>query len=151
VKLISDLDPARRRPRGDAAARRKPGSGYASQAIDRRRDFPVRMELKDSLERASDGAPRVSAPARIRIDVDDVYRSRVEGERFEVVYFVDGRMLMENESGFLPMTWLFDPRALPPGVHHLSVNLRSYEGHIGVQTIAVRVEAPGSVATPSRP
>jgi hypothetical protein len=49
------------------------------------------------------------------------------------------------------MTWLFDPRALPPGVHHLSVNLRSYEGHIGVQTIAVRVEAPGSVATPSRP
>jgi hypothetical protein len=144
VQLIADLDPGKRRA---SRAPRKARPGYADKAIELRRDFPVRMELRGARETKPGGALSVDGPVSIRIDVEDAYRARVEGERFEAVYFVDGRMLMENEVGFLPMTWSFDPSSLGPGEHHLSVNLRTYEGQIGVQTIAVHVDRSANTAS----
>lgn len=66
--------------------------------------------------------------------------------RFEPVFFVDGQFAFENEVGFVPMTWNFDPRSLNEGEHYLTVNLRGYEGNFGIATLKVLVQRNVSAA-----
>lgn len=141
VTWLDGLADAPRRAR--AASRRPRMFDYAEQALERRRDFPVRMEVRDGAA-GSDGIVQTAGGVRIRIDVDPADRPRVLEERFEAVYFIDGQRWLEHEIGFLPSTWSIEPGVLPPGVHYLTTNLRGYNGHFGLATIQVRIGAPTS-------
>jgi hypothetical protein len=64
---------------------------------------------------------------------------RALSRRFEPVFFVDGQFAFENEVGFVPMTWTWDPEGVNAGEHFLTVNLRSYEGNFGIASVKVVV------------
>ena len=68
-------------------------------------------------------------------------RTRILAERFETVFYLDGRYEFENEVGFLPATWVWDPEGANEGVHYLTGNLLGYEGHFGIATVKVYVSA----------
>jgi hypothetical protein len=137
IQLVADLQAAAKRERS-AKPRAPRMFGYADQPIETRHDFAVELKLPD-LPVAS-GIPVVSAPVQAQIALADADLERVLGERFEIVYFVDGTFLYENEVGFLPVTWRWDPTGLAPGTHYLTVNIRGYDGHFGFVTRAVQVQ-----------
>lgn len=121
---------------------------YARQTAEERRDFPVTLSLPQDLTRTADGVPIVREPVPVRLDAPPTALAKAFNERSETVFFVDGRFVFERESGFLPMTWTWDPMGHAPGLHHLTANVRGYEGQFGIGTTRVWVEAGPS---PGRP
>jgi len=61
-------------------------------------------------------------------------------QRFEVVYYVDFIFVREEELGYTPFTWVWNPVGVNKGVHYLTVMLRGYEGHFGTATQKVFVK-----------
>jgi hypothetical protein len=141
VTLISDLDAnAPRREKTSNALKRMYAHGQ--QPLDERGDFKVHLTMPNNLPRTPAGLPIVSATVPVRLEVAAHDRERALSRRFEPVFFVDGQFAFENEVGFVPMTWNFDPSALNAGEHFLTVNLRGYEGNFGMATVKVLVQRP---------
>jgi len=141
VALISDLDS--KAPRREQIARTaKRMYAHGQQPLDARGDFKVHLTMPKDLPRNAAGLPIVSATVPVKLDVDAKDRERALARRFEPVFFVDGQFAFENEVGFVPMTWNFDPSALNAGEHFLTVNLRGYEGNFGMATVKVLVQRP---------
>jgi hypothetical protein len=136
VALIEDLD-------GSAGRREKTTKGtkrmyaHSQQSLEERGDFGVHLTLPEDLPRTSTGLPIVSTIVPVRLNVAAQDRLRALARRFEPVFFVDGVFAFENEVGFVPMTWNFDPATLNEGEHFLTVNLRGYEGNFGMATLKV--------------
>lgn len=84
---------------------------------------------------AKDGSPVVSGivPVRINIHADD--EAHLINTRFEAMVFIDTIFLFEEEEATSPFTYQLDTRALAPGPHLLTVNLLSYDDHVGIETI----------------
>lgn len=126
--------------RPNRAVRPRRHGDYPAQPIEARRDVTIGLELGGEFEKSDAGFPIVSAPVAVRMTVPDAKEAeRILAERFETTFFLDGAYRFENESGFLPATWLFDPAGVAPGVHYLTGNLLGYEGHFGMATLAVEV------------
>jgi hypothetical protein len=128
--------------RPNRAQRPRRHGDYPAQPIETRRDVTIALELGGEVPRSEDGLPIVSAAIAVRMTVPDAKEAeRILAERFETTFFLDGAYRFENESGFLPATWLFDPAGVAPGVHYLTGNLLGYEGHFGMATLAIEVRA----------
>ncbi len=112
---------------------------HNQQPIDTRRDFSVSLQLPKYL-RKKKGLPLVTKTIPIQLKVDAKDRQRLLSQRFEPVFFVDGQYVFENEVGFFPMTWRWDPRGINKGIHYLTVNVRGYEGNFGTATTKVYVD-----------
>jgi flagellar hook assembly protein FlgD len=80
-----------------------------------------------------------SVQVPITIDAPPESRRMLIESRFEVVIFVDGVFIMEDEEGYFPYTYMWDTSSLNPGDHLLTVNLVSYEDHIAVKTLQVTI------------
>jgi hypothetical protein len=135
-RFLDGLDTDARR---ESTARPRRMYDYASQPIEARRDFPVRLEVLGDPPRNHEGLPRVSGAVPLRISVAEGDLASLMNERCEIVVFVDGLFWFEAETGFLPMTWRWDASGANPGVHYLTVNVRGYEGHFGMGTVKVDV------------
>jgi hypothetical protein len=141
VRVIEELpNPPVRRP---AAVRVKHMYDHSQQPLESRGDYMIQLQLPSGL-RTRGGLPVVEGPTPLTIESESQDRVRVISRRFEPVYFVDGQFLFENETGFLPMTWVWDPGTTSEGIHYLTVNLRGYEGNFGMATRKVYVRHPDS-------
>lgn len=150
VDLIPGLGTAARRP-SEAPTRAPRGLDYARQPAERRRDFEFELELPSELQRQAEGIAVVQEPVPIRVTLDAREAQRVIDERFELRFFVDGQFVFENEVGFLPATWRWDPEGHSPGVHYVTANLLGLEGHFGTSTIRVYVPDPRENPEPEAP
>lgn len=91
-------------------------------------------------QETSSGYQLAPGSTRIVIDAPSASRAYLMASRFEVILFVDGVFLIEDEEGYLPYTYLWDTSALRSGEHLLTVNLISYEDHIAVKTVRIRID-----------
>jgi hypothetical protein len=114
---------------------------FARQPIERRRDFEVELVPVGDVRRTPDGVPIVDGALALQLRVGEDDLASIVSERCEAVFFVDGQFVFEREIGFLPMTWTWQPTATSPGIHYVTANLRGYEGHFGITTLRVVVEA----------
>lgn len=110
---------------------------FARQSITTRRDFPLRLSFPADLARDERGRIIVSGPIPVSLSVDEERARQLLNERFEVVYFIDERMVFETESGFFPITWTWDPKDEVKGEHSIHVNLRGFDGHFGMASALV--------------
>ncbi|MGH8238625.1 MAG: hypothetical protein ACREXP_16610 [Steroidobacteraceae bacterium] len=138
VNLVRDL-PADTPARPKSASAPKRMYAHSQQSLESRGDFNVHLTLPKTLARSADVAI-VSEPIAVRLDVAAADRERALSRRFEPVFFIDGQFAFENEVGFVPMTWNFDPATLNEGEHYLTVNLRGYEGNFGIATVKILVK-----------
>ena len=117
------------------------------QAPETRGDYTVQLKLPDDLKKNKQGAPIINGVVRVVLDVDDAHREIAIDRRSESVLFVDGQFAMENELGFLPVTWHLDTSKMNVGEHFLTVNLRGYDGNFGIGTTKVYVQHKKEVST----
>jgi hypothetical protein len=54
--------------------------------------------------------------------------------RFEVMLFLDGVFLMEDEDALLPFTYRTSTRGVTPGRHAVTVNVVDTDGNLGTAT-----------------
>ncbi|HKE93291.1 MAG TPA: hypothetical protein VKB34_03210, partial [Povalibacter sp.] len=142
VNLIESLPGARQSRPHSTAARHM--YDHAQQPLESRGDFTISLILPTDLRRSGDRLPIVSSTIPVRLDIAAADRARAIARRFEPVFFIDGQFAFENEVGFMPLTWNFDPAALNDGEHFLTVNLRGYEGNFGMATVKVLVAKSGT-------
>lgn len=145
---------SRRRPRFIDAARLsggrrtpetgKPGRMYDhwKHPRDRCYDPRVRVIPPAELPRTTDGLPRIAGPVPLTVTVAPADRRYMLDQRFEIVVYVDFVFVFEEELGYTPFTWKWNPEGVNPGIHYLTVMLRGYEGHFGTETVKVRVDDP---------
>lgn len=85
------------------------------------------------------GHPVVHGKTPVRIMIDPRDKAHVVNQRFEVMFYVDTVFLFEEEEGSSPFTFEWNTSALTPGPHLLTVNVLSYDDHVGVVTVPVEV------------
>lgn len=115
----------------------------SQQPLETRGDYSIHLALPGGLEKTKDGLPVVTGRVPVKLDIADKDRKRAHERRFEAGFYVDGIMVFENETGFLPMTWYWDTRGMNPGIHYLTTNVRGYEGNFGMQTVKLYVKPEG--------
>jgi hypothetical protein len=113
---------------------------HSQQYIENRGDFTLKVTLPESLAKNEKGIPIVSKRVPVRFNVPAEVQQRMLNDRFEPILFVDGEYKTENEVGFFPMTWNWDPKDLKEGIHILTVNFRGYDGHLGSASVMVFVK-----------
>lgn len=139
---FTDLPRTTVRPRTDAAPRPKRMYFHADQPLATRGDIAAALTVDPSLQQDAQGRWIVSGPMPIRLDVPAADRARVLQRRFETVFYVDGVYTFESELGYLPTTWVWDPRTVNEGEHFVTTNIRGYEGNFGTATLKVWVKHP---------
>lgn len=86
--------------------------------------FPAVKEIK--------GVPVVSGETRIRVELDERDARDLINKRFEIMLFVDGAFFFEMEEGTSPFTFNWNTSRFTRGSHIVSVNIMSYDDHVGV-------------------
>lgn len=74
---------------------------------------------------------------RVNVDLHPDDRWLLQEQLYEVAFFVNGDFVSEEENGYVPIGWIWNTDALPPGRHLLTVNLTGFSGRVGVHTVAI--------------
>ena len=85
------------------------------------------------------GMPVLSGKTPIRVAIDPEDRDQLIAKRFEVMFYVDGIFIFEEEDGTTPLTYYWDTTGLSPGKHFLTVNVLSYDDRAGAVTKPVMI------------
>ncbi len=102
-------------------------------------DPEIILSLPANQKYNQDGIALVDGPLKLTMNVNESDRNFMINQRFEVVNYVDFLFAHEEEMGFLPYYWIWDPKGVNDGVHYITVMFRGYEGHFGTTTIKVMV------------
>lgn len=89
-------------------------------------------ELKDDL-------PVITGETYFQMSVDPHDQELITDQKFEVVFYVDGVFIYEEEIGYAPFAWRWRPVGVNSGVHYITAMLRGYKGHFGSATTKVWV------------
>ena len=103
-------------------------------------DPDISLSLPPDLLRNANNLPVITGPVPIRMEVAEKDRKFMLDQRFEVVYYVDFVFVYEEELGYTPFSWIWNPAGVNEGVHYITVMLRGYEGHFGTVTKKVLVD-----------
>ena len=89
--------------------------------------------------KTASGLPLLSGKVPVRLELAAADREYTINKRFEVVVSVDTIFLREEEEGISPLTFYWDTKNLNPGEHLLTINIISYDDHIGTLTQKVMI------------
>ncbi|MFN0063311.1 MAG: hypothetical protein ACKVPX_12465 [Myxococcaceae bacterium] len=104
------------------------------------RDPRVRLSLAQPAKTTSSGESVVKGPVTFRVEVPREDQWLVEQSLYEVSFFLDGQFVSEEETGYTPLSWRWDPKGVTKGRHVMTVNVAGFWGHVGVASVALWVE-----------
>lgn len=102
-------------------------------------DPAMRLELPDTVKRDNQGRVLADAPLAVTVEIAEADRRYMLDQRFEIVYYVDFLFQGEEELGYTPYQWHWDPKGMAPGEHYLTVMLRGFDGHFATASLKVWV------------
>jgi hypothetical protein len=105
------------------------------------RTFSPRLDLKikDELPLSRHQLPVVKGPVNFEINIPKEDRWILEASMYEVSLFIDHEFKGEEEQGFVPMIWRWDPKDIKPGRHIATIQVTGYGGYVVSKTIAFEV------------
>src|SRR5206468_9478491 len=95
------------------------------------------LRVPDDARRDAAGAVVLEEALPIRLELPPADASFLQDERFEVVVYLDGLFVFEEEQGYLPFTWMAKSEVVPPGEHVITFMIRGYEGHFGSASVRI--------------
>ncbi|MGH8177224.1 MAG: hypothetical protein ACREV5_13270 [Steroidobacter sp.] len=102
-------------------------------------DPRVSMTIVDKLSKTSSGAVKVSGPVTFRVDMPQEDKWLVQQSLYEVGFFLDHQFVSEEETGYTPLSWRWDPAGIAPGEHLMTVNISGFWGQVGVASIRLMI------------
>jgi len=105
------------------------------------RTFSPRLDfkIKDELPLSRHKLPIVKGPVNFEINIPKEDRWILAASMYEVSLFIDYEFQSEEEQGFVPMVWRWDPKDTKPGRHIATIQVTGYGGYVVSRTIAFEV------------
>jgi len=100
-----------------------------------------KIVFSDAIEKDEKGTPLLKGKTAFSVEIDPSDQTDLIRKRFEVMVYFDSNFLFEEEQAVTPATFMLDTSGWAPGYHLLTVNVMSYDDHIGVETVEVKVAA----------
>ena len=100
----------------------------------------VSMKLGNGGQAEEGTIPRVSGSLQVMIEFSELTRQRLLEQRYEIILYVDDVMVLEDESGYTPYTWILDSSTLENGEHVLTVNIATLSDQVGTFSQKVVVD-----------
>lgn len=110
---------------------------YLPRSIDA--DPRVQLRVVGDLPTTDDGVPIISGPVSLQVDMNKDDQWALQQSLFEVAFFADFQFLSEEEQGYIPLTWRWNPVGLSTGRHILTVNVSGFNGQVGVHSLEVEL------------
>lgn len=99
----------------------------------------VNIVFEENAAKVDGGIPVVSGIVPVNIMLSDLSRMTLLEQRYEVICYVDHQMVLEDESGRFPYTWLWDTTGLSNGTYLITVNIATLSDQVGVATTKVAI------------
>lgn len=103
-------------------------------------DPRVSIRIVEALGQDATGAFKVTGPVTFRVDMPPEDKWLVQQGLYEVGFFLDYQFVSEEETGYTPITWRWDPAGVPPGEHTMTVNISGLWGQVGVASVRLMVD-----------
>lgn len=71
--------------------------------------------------------------------MNDEDRWAMQQSLYEVAFFVDNVFISEQEQGYVPLNWRWNPVDLKPGIHTVTVNVSGFNGQVGVKSLQIEI------------
>lgn len=110
---------------------------YLPRSVDVAPD--ITLDITNKLRVNEDGIPIVSSPISLKVGMHDDDRWAMQQSLYEVAFFVDYQFLSEEEQGYVPLTWRWNPAGLEPGTHIITVNVSGFNGQVGVKSLKIEI------------
>ncbi len=102
-------------------------------------DPRITLDLSEELPVNEAGIPVVSGPVTLRVNMHEEDRWAMQQSLYEVAFFIDQTFVSEEEQGYVPLSWRWNPAGLAPGVHVVTVNVSGFNGQVGVKSLKVAI------------
>ncbi|MCV2886367.1 hypothetical protein OE749_16855 [Aestuariibacter sp. AA17] len=99
----------------------------------------ILFSIKSDVNKNNNGDVIADSPLLVSVNLNDEDKWLMQQSQYEISFFVDGKFVAEEETGYTPLTWQWDPRHLTPGRHLFTVNISGLWGHVGVYNMFVTV------------
>jgi len=99
----------------------------------------ITLEIVDKLPKNKEGLPIVSGPIALKVGMHDEDRWAMQQSLYEVAFFANNEFLSEEEQGYVPLTWRWNPVGLKPGIHLVTVNVSGFNGQVGVKSLQIEI------------
>ncbi len=99
----------------------------------------ITLEIVDKLPKNKEGLPIVSGPIALKVGMHDQDRWAMQQSLYEVAFFINHEFLSEEEQGYVPLTWRWNPVGLKPGIHLVTVNVSGFNGQVGVKSLQIEI------------
>jgi hypothetical protein len=90
------------------------------------------LSFPESTRLDTEGVPVVSGRVPVRIELGSRDTKHLIDRRFEIIIYIDGTYFFEMEEGTTPFTYYWDTKAFAKGPHIVTVNVMSWDDHVGV-------------------
>jgi hypothetical protein len=102
----------------------------------------LNISFPEARQTSAEGVPIIQGVVPLRIKLDEKDNRNLVDTKFEVAIYIDYIFLMEDEVGTNPFNYRLDATQFNEGEHVLTVNIISYDGQIGAQSVKVFVQRP---------
>ena len=115
-------------------------SAYSGAIRGLRKSPDFKIIFPESAKKDDLGVPIASGVTPIRVELERKDLKWLTDVRYEVVVFIDGIFIMEDEEGISPFTYRLDTKHLNDGLHIMTVNIASFEGEVGTYSALIKVK-----------
>lgn len=98
-------------------------------------DPRVSIRIVEQVQQGPGGAFKVTGPVTFRVDMPADDKWLVQQSLYEVGFFLDHQFVSEEETGYTPISWRWDPAGIAPGEHIMTVNISGFWGQVGVASV----------------
>lgn len=98
-------------------------------------DPRVAIRIVEPVAQVAGGAYKISGPVTFRVDMPAEDKWLVQQSLYEVGFFLDHQFVSEEETGYTPISWKWDPAGIAPGEHTMTVNISGFWGQVGVASV----------------
>jgi hypothetical protein len=127
--------------RFEEAKEKKRFSPYYTRSLESLRNPRVLIRFPETLPRNGEGIPIVEKgkPVRVKVLLDEADAKRMAKVKYEITFFDDLEFIAEEEMGYVPISWMWQPKG-EKGAHTFTVNLSSFDGHVGVKSVRYLIQ-----------
>ncbi len=105
------------------------------------RDIILRVSLPESVVKNDRGAYVIRTDTPVTIDLLPEDIMVMEAQRGEMVLFLDGQLIHDNEVSYYPYNFKWSPKIYDGQDHILTVFLAGFAGNIGIATLKVYLDS----------
>ncbi len=99
----------------------------------------VTLEFANSKGKDQNGFPVLHEKSVVKVALAENDRAVFQNSQFEICFYLDHQFYAEDESGYIPFSWVWHLDDVSAGVHLFTVNIASFQDQIGVVSQMVKV------------